>query len=76
MAKIIRISDQTSVLLNQLTKKTKQTKQLLIEHAIQIYAQELFLRATNKEYECATRTMKDSLQKEHDLWDVSLADGI
>lgn len=76
MAKMMRITDQTSVLLNQLAKKTKKTKQLLIERAIQAYAQELFLRATNKEYERATRSVKVSLEKELDVWDITLEDGL
>jgi predicted transcriptional regulator len=77
MSKIMRISDNTADLLNQLAKETKKTKSSLIEKAVSAYAQELFVRAANQEYARVNKGRKDkSLEKELKIWDVTLSDGL
>jgi len=78
MSKMMRISEITAKNLDELVELTGDTKQYLIEEAIELYKREQFLKKTNDEYTQLKRNPKawQQLKQETEEWDVLLNEGL
>ncbi len=78
MSKMMRISELTAKNLDELVEMTGDTKQHLIEEAIELYKREQFLKKTNDEYIQLKRDPKawQELSEEAQEWDVLLNEGL
>lgn len=73
---MIRISEETDVVLNSLQKSTGKTKQMLLEDAVHALKKKFFLEQINNAYK-ALREIPQAWQDEQverSEWDVTLFD--
>jgi hypothetical protein len=78
MSKMTRISDTTAKHLDVLVKKIKKSRQLILEHAVEMLAREQFLREANEAY-AKLKENPDAwkeMMDEYKEWDITLADGL
>ena len=76
MSKMMRISNETSQHLDELSTDKKIPKQKIIEKAVEMFARKYFLIKTNKEY---SELKKNTKNWQHELdeleeWDTTLLD--
>lgn len=78
MSKIMRISDSTAQNLDELAKATGDSKQALLERAVQAYVRKQFIKKANEDYAELKKDPKAwaELQKEQEEWNITLSDGL
>lgn len=77
MSKLMRISDLAANKLESLCKLTGQSKQKILDKAVTLYAYEQTLKNANEQYAALKKDSKAwrEMQKEYELWDITLQDG-
>ncbi len=78
MSKIARISDITHKSLDKLSKETGESRQSLIDKAVEKLRRELFLKKCDEEYQEFQKdeaALQEEL-KERELWETTLLDGL
>ncbi len=78
MPKMIRLSDAASLQLDKLSQETHETKQQLLDRAVDLLARRFFLEKTNKQYAAIKQDAKawQAELEEREEWDVALMDGL
>lgn len=78
MSRLIRVSEEAYIKLNQIVKRTGFSKQLIIDEAIERLERDYILKKANEAY----ANLKDDpealreFKEEMALWDVTLSDGL
>ena len=78
MSKLMRINDTTVSQLESLSKLTGQSKQIIMERAITLYAYEQIIKKANEQYAALKNDVKThrQMQEEQADWDATLSDGL
>jgi len=78
MAKMVKISETAMKHLDNLQKMTGESKQIILEKALESYARSIFLTRTNEQYAALKKDKKawNEMVKESQEWDVTLNDGL
>lgn len=76
--KMIRIAEGTSQRLDELAEETHESKQDLLDKAVQMLARKYFLVKTNNELAELKKDPKawKEYMQEHEAWDETLLDGL
>ncbi|KKQ12085.1 MAG: hypothetical protein WCS92_01975 [Candidatus Babeliales bacterium] len=76
--KMIRITEETSHRLDELVEETHESKQALLDKAVQMLTRKYFLVKANNELAELKKDPKawKEYMEEHEAWDETLLDGL
>ncbi|HJZ23360.1 MAG TPA: hypothetical protein VJ201_02795 [Candidatus Babeliales bacterium] len=78
MSRLIRVSEEAYLRLNQIAKRTGFSKQLIIDEAIERLERENILRQANEVYANQKNDPEKlrEFEEEMAIWDVTLSEGL